>query len=125
MLNYQTLETVELAFQEWRATRPHKATKTPHSLRQQAVALIPHYPMSLILKKLDINSGALKYWLHEHTPVPSSNEFVSLPDAPGTHAIQEHHSLQLEIKTTQGIQVTLSGHLSPEWLGSFVREMQA
>lgn len=125
MLNYQTLETVDQAFQEWRSTRPHKASKTPYSLRQQAVGLIPHYPMNLILKKLDINSDALKSWIHEQSPMPSSHEFVSLPIEPVANIIQEHHSLQLEIKTTQGLQVTLSGHLSPEWLGSFVREMQA
>ena len=78
-----TLESVQQAFDEWRATRG-KRTRTPVPLQRRAVALRDVYPASHICSALRINDTALKRWASELSPIPPplpapSSQLIELP----------------------------------------------
>jgi len=71
------LEILRSHFAAWRTTRP-TGQKTPAALRQQAVDLKTHYPVSQIISALGINNQALKRWssVPEQMAAPG---FIPLP----------------------------------------------
>ena len=85
-----TLESVQQAFDHWRATRG-KRTRTPISLQRRAVALRHAYPASHICSALKINDTALKRWANETPLIPglepvSQTVLVELPAEPASTA---------------------------------------
>ena len=64
-----TLESVQQAFNDWRARRGKRA-RTPITLQRQAVRLRGSYLASPICSALKINDVALKRWAAECAPTP-------------------------------------------------------
>ena len=90
------LQSTRQAFAHWRSSRD-KLGATPIALRQMAVDLIDHYPLTHIVSALGINTTALDDWARklasdaESTPL----EFVPLNIAkeslvPETQSIRLH-----------------------------------
>jgi hypothetical protein len=101
------------AFEVWRNNKPSKSCATPTYLRQQAVALLPHYTSSAIAKALHISGGQFKRWRLDVQTQPDALRFISLPPS------QEESSgqpLSLEINLANGHQLLLSGELNIEQL---------
>ena len=117
-----TLESVQQAFDHWRATRG-KRTHTPIGLRRRAVALRDSYPASHICAALKINDTALKRWANEtplsSAPAPSSQQaaLVELPADPRvfTPANSQAH-------TTSSISMSLKDAIELRIDGSFTLE---
>ena len=58
--NLVALERVAKQFEHWRATRASRREPIPRTLLDQARALREHYPVTLILTSLCLNSATLK-----------------------------------------------------------------
>ena len=72
-----SLKSVVKQFTSWRETSG-KGKYTPSSLKQQVIALIPHYPVGQIINALSINHRTLKRWsVQSEAPQPTA--FISLP----------------------------------------------
>ncbi|NQZ10321.1 MAG: hypothetical protein HRT35_24475 [Algicola sp.] len=66
------------AFEVWRNSKPSKSNSTPITLRQQAVALFPHYSKSAIAKALRISGGQFKRWHLECQSMPEVPTFANI-----------------------------------------------
>ena len=117
-----TLESVQQAFDHWRATRG-KRTRTPIGLRRRAVALRDSYPASHICTALKINDTALKRWANE-TPLPSAlvpsshqTELVELPAEAGVCTPADSQAC-----TTSSISISLSDAIELRIDGGFTFE---
>lgn len=114
-----TLESVQQAFDHWRATRP-KRGRTPISLQRRAGALLGSYPASHICSALKINDTALKCWAGKSSTTtggkPIEEAFIELPIAP---AFDEPSALvtsgnKLSIELGDGVRLSIDGHFSLE-----------
>jgi hypothetical protein len=72
-----SLTSVVKQFTSWREASG-KGKQTPPPLKQQAIALIPHYPIGQIINALSINHRTIKRWSVQ-SEAPQSAAFVSLP----------------------------------------------
>ena len=70
------------AFEQWRSDKPKKRSPIPLSLRQQALALAPHYSRSKITLSLRISGRQFNQWALALTPLNEPENFVELPPAP-------------------------------------------
>jgi hypothetical protein len=73
------LSAAATAFQQWRSTRAYPKVKTPEPLRQQAVALLAHFPASTIIKALKINGSNFKRWSQLSQIITGEAQFITLP----------------------------------------------
>jgi hypothetical protein len=110
MMSDQLADTLA-AFDAWRNSKPTKSNATPVTLRQQAVALFPHYSKSIIAKALRISGGQFKRWQLECQPLPHTSAFISLPSPPNIALSQ---SLSLEVNFANGHQLLFAGDLNIE-----------
>lgn len=126
-----TLESVQQAFDLWRATRG-KRTRTPISLQRRAVALRNSYPASHICSALKINDTALKRWTHETPPLPSLSPashtaLVELPDEPIAPAHSDSSAIQtssISIELSDSIQLHIHGSFTLEQILCVARQYQ-
>lgn len=119
-MSVPTLEAVASTFKAWRENRTHGRKQIPDELRQQAVALLNDYPVSLVIKTLGLSHSALKRWQQppdEATPV--DNPFVALPDS-----MKVWPSLCVTLCLANDNQMVIQGELSSDQLGALVRELQ-
>jgi len=122
MSNHETLQTAVIAFEQWRNTRTHRAAKTPISLRQHAVKLLPHYPISQIIQALKLSHSQLKFWANGSSKMLHQPQFVALPE---TNEAMNRSSLTLEWQFADGVQCRLSGEFSAALLNTFVQTLSA
>jgi hypothetical protein len=101
-------------FTHWRKAKSHSSEQTPESLRQQAVALLEHFPFTRVTTTLKLSSNLLRRWsqqqpvaVHEQQP----NEFITLPPSE-----TPKNQLALELVLGNGCQMRLSGDISTEQL---------
>jgi len=102
--NTLTLDSVQAAFSHWREQRLKRNEPIPEVLRQQALALCEHYPITQIINALGLNHSHLKAWQQQAEDYP---EFVALtapalPSAPDT-------LLTVTLRNLQGVQLEMSG----------------
>lgn len=100
------LSNIIAEFEQWRRNKPAKHSPTPLHLRQQVVALLPHYPRNKITAGLRISGGQLKQWCIAIEAPIESDDFIELPIAP-TPA----QPLQLEVNLASGARLCFSGAL--------------
>ena len=94
------LSNIIADFEQWRRNKPVKHSPTPQHLRQQVVALLPHYPRNKITASLRISGAQLKQWCAVSEAPIELDDFVELPITPtSTQPLQ--------------LQVVLS-HLGPK-----------
>lgn len=115
------IHQTESAFNLWRANRAHRAP-TPAHLREQAVALLPHYPITRICKQLKINSQALKAWAE--APAENGHAFVILP-VPSASLPPQASGLTLSLATATGLECRLTGPLQPAFIATLLQHLQA
>ncbi len=107
-----TLDEVAAAFHSWRIHKPKGNPAIPEPLKQQAVALLPHYPMGQLLTALRLNHQPISRWKRQavepHRPVTPA--FVTL------EPLREDEALTLtwSTQTAQGIPLSVAGTLPPE-----------
>ena len=99
-----SLESVVKQFTSWRKT-PRRERHTPDLLKQQAVALKSHYPVSHIINALGINYRTLKHWSVDSED-PQSTAFISLPGLLPENKITEPQ-LFASCEFPNGIQLKL------------------
>lgn len=112
MMSEQLADTLA-AFELWRDNKPSKSSATPNYLRQQAVALLPHYSKSAITKTIRISGGQFKRWRLEYQTQPDAPSFIPLPSPQDVSSAQ---ALSLEINLANGHQLLLAGELNIEQL---------
>lgn len=121
MSNQDKLQTVVVAYEQWRNTRTHRAARTPKALRQQAVKRLPHYPIGQIIQALKLSHSQLKLWADgDSNKISLQGQFVALPD------VSEGSSTSLltfEWQFPDGAQCRLNGELSATVLTSLVQTL--
>ena len=95
-----TLNIDEVAqdFAQWRSSRT-KRTQTPPELIKQAVSLVEHYPKSIVVAKLGINSVTLKRWMNEDNNQEGASAFIEIENNPPRPVANSNDSL-LELNVT-------------------------
>ena len=128
-----TLDSVQQAFDDWRATRGRR-TRTPVGLQRRAVALRETYRASHICSALKINDTALKRWAGELSHNPSLSclapaALVELPtqtmlcDASATDSCT-HLTNSVSIDLGDAIQLRVQGHFTLEQILSAAHQHQ-
>ncbi len=120
MPNQDRLEITASAFEDWRNNRSHSAHKTPETLRQQALALLPHYSTSKIIRTLKLSHTQLKIWSGKSKRVNKPLKFVALPPSSKQPCLAP---LALELVFTNGCQMKLTGEISSEILSSLLQTL--
>ncbi|MCX4025027.1 hypothetical protein [Spartinivicinus marinus] len=119
-MSVPTLEAVASTFKTWRTNRTHGRRKIPAELRQQAVALLNDYPVSLVINTLGLSHSALKRWQQPPDEAKSADTpFITLPEP-----TQASSSLCVTLCLANDTQLVIQGELSSEQLGVIVRELQ-
>lgn len=114
------LEATVAAFTQWRNTRTLSNKKTPESLRQQAVALLPHYSISRITRALKLSHSQLKGWSSVTSPAAKNLSFITLPSVEENSLTEQ---LNLEVRLNNGTQLRLSGEISSSLLCFLVQTL--
>lgn len=107
-------------FEQWRDNKPSRSSATPEYLRQQAIALLPHYSKTVIVKELRISHEQFNAWLTAYSSIDASPHFISLPNVT---PITE--SLSIELKFNNGNGLTLSGALSETLLAQLIEAIKS
>ena len=107
-------------FEQWRNNKPSRSTAIPAHLRQQAIALLPHYSKTVIVKKLRITNEQFNTWLTAKSSNDASPHFISLPNAT---LITE--SLSVDLKFNNGNCLTASGKLSETLLAQLIEAIKS
>ncbi len=115
-----TLESVQKAFDHWRATRGNR-TQTPVNLQRRAAALCGTHRNSHICSALKINDSALKRWAAQLAPASDlapleHAAFVALPTLPPVDSIAPSDDTAYPISIDRGDSLALRVH------GSFTLE---
>ena len=110
------------AFEQWRAQRPHSTQVTPESLKQQAVALLAHFPSPQINAKLNISGTNLKRWAEQLPAQNQITEFITLPHQPDKPQAAQSN---LELSFGNGCLMRLSGDISPAQLTAITQSVTA
>ena len=107
------LNAAALAFEQWRQQRTSIKTKTPYTLREQALALKQHFSVGTITKALGIRAENLRRWALKNKPAQPklTDDFISLPPTNNIPA----NGLQLTLSFGNGNQLQLAG-LVPDQL---------
>lgn len=126
-----TLESVQQAFDDWRATRG-KRMRTPLGLQRRAVALRDRYRASHICSALKINDTALKRWAGElsHKPSPLCLTPASLVELPTQTVSSDviatesstYQANTISIDLDDSIQLRVHGHFTLEQILSAARQ---
>ena len=103
MMSDQLTNTVT-AFQQWRSNKPARSSATPSYLRQQAVALLPHYSQSIIATTLRISGTQLKHWRLAHQELNDTTHFIPLPSLQSESLPSSIPALSFEVNLTNGNQ---------------------
>jgi len=74
-----TLESVALAFNNWRRQRTSLSDRIPLDLQQQAIQLLQFHSKPEVIKALNINHKMLKRW---QQPTDTTCEFIDLAGDP-------------------------------------------
>jgi hypothetical protein len=130
------LESVQLAFRQWRETKSHCRAPFPDHLRHQALALLSTHRPSVIQKALGISDSMFKNWqgmapqlnkpLRERHPQPPSlpQDFVPLSlsfDSSAPLANATLPTITVELTLNQGGRLQLHGALTADQLECIVR----
>ncbi len=114
-----TLNQVETAFNDWRATRS-KRGPIPQELATQVLGLLGQHSKSEITRRLGINHGMLNRWTGKQ---PADDTFITLStDVTEPVTSTNNQSLDISIRLTSGAQLTLSG--SEFKAAAFISELQ-
>ena len=81
----------------------------PERLRQQAVSLLPHYPISQVLTTLRLNRQQMSLW-KQRDPVSEPPAFVTLEPTREVDAL----TLTWSTQTARGVPMSVTGTLPPE-----------
>ena len=117
MTTPNSIETVALAFRQWRDNRSHIRARCPDALRQSAVELLQDLPVDKVSSSLAVSSSLLRRWRRKLNPPPES--FVALPDNQSPMA--DPDPLQLSVCFANGARLSVSGKLSHDHLQAVIR----
>lgn len=125
MMSDQLTNTVA-AFQQWRSNKLSRGSATPHSLRLQAVALLPHYSLSTVAKNLQISSDQLKHWHLTHQELnDEATHFVPLP-LPQNESFTSHiQPLSFDVNLTNGNQFSVSGVFNSQLITQLIEAIKS
>jgi hypothetical protein len=107
------LSNVINAFKQWRATRKNATHKTPEALQQQVVELLSHYSRGTLSNALGLSGTQVKRWQAGASDAPAFVELPVLDETPS--------ALRLELRLSNGAELSLSGSLSPSIMGEVIR----
>lgn len=117
-----SLNSVSKQFTTWRETYD-RSRHTPSSLKQQAVELKSHYPISKIINTLGINHQTLKRWSLQNKK-SQANQFISLPAL-----LPEKNNASTQCLATcefpNGIKVTLTHEILNTNLLSLIYQLKS
>ncbi len=115
--NPASLEAVQTAFARWRASG--RISRTPPSLRAQAVELLGRYRIGEVSKALGVDHQRLSRWRLECSGsgvAVAPEPFVDLPPARGEESTGvwglESAALTLTRRARDGSQLSIQGELS-------------
>jgi hypothetical protein len=125
MMSDQLTNTVA-AFQQWRSNKPARSSATPSYLRQQAVALLPHYSQSIIATTLRISGTQLKHWRLAHQALNDTTHFIPLPSLQSEPLpSQSTPALSFEVNLTNGNQFSVSGALDCQLITQLIEAIRS
>jgi hypothetical protein len=101
------------AFKQWRATRKNATHKTPEALQQQVVELLSYYSRGTLSNALGLSGTQVKRWQAGASDAPAFVELPVLDETPS--------ALRLELRLSNGAELSLSGSLSPSIVGEVIR----
>ena len=107
------LSNVTSAFKQWRATRKNATHKTPEALQQQVVELLSYYSRGTLSNALGLSGTQVKRWQAGASDAPAFVELPVLDETPS--------ALRLELRLSNGAELSLSGSLSPSIVGEVIR----
>ena len=107
-----TLDQVQAAFVQWRATKQHSSTPIPHTLWSQVFELLEHHPKSQVLSRLGISTQQFKAKVKAPIAEPAMS-FISVPLTPMLYSF--------ELSLPQQLKLTLQ--LPFEQVGALLREL--
>lgn len=122
------LESLVSEFDSWRSKRK-KRTSTPKELITKTLSLRGHVSDAEIVKRLGINSTALKNWTKQEITQDSPAQFVELPHTPAldknrastTNTPNHDNPSTLKVALPSGVSLSLTG--SPNALADFVLKL--
>lgn len=119
------LEKAAQAFRQWHLERSSLKSKTPEVLREQALALMPHYKKSVIARTLGIRAESLRRWSLAKTKASQPEMGVAPEDFIVLPASQQSNTNELELTLTftRGDKLQLSGALPTPLILSMVQTM--
>lgn len=91
-----TLELVAAAFDNWRATKPKRSSRTPQHLWNMVGGIIDHYPHTKICQALNISGAAFKRYVLAHHKQTLGNDFIL------AHTPSQEPGNQCELSLTHG-----------------------
>lgn len=120
MSQQEEIHSVAIAFEQWRNNRVSSHARIPESLRQQAVGLLPFYPIRKITTTLKLSHSQLKRWTGA---LSSDNEAASFVRLPSIEKEVHSNQLNLELRFNNGTLLKLAGELSSTLLSSLVQTL--
>ncbi len=100
-----TLEEVEAAFREWRASKAKKYERTPENLIAMARGLVSEHGLTNVSQRLGISAQKLS---PSTVPVVASGEFVEVPaTAMPTAAAPSVITIRVKLSSKKEITVTM------------------
>ena len=114
------LSSTIAAFEQWRRDKPKKSSPIPLSLRQQALALLPHYSSSKITLSLHISGHQFKQWALANNASNEQEAFVELPPEP-----TPVQPWQLDVNLASGDQLCFSGALDKSLIVLIMETMKS
>lgn len=101
-----TLEEVEAAFRDWRASKKKKYERTPGNLIEMARSLMGPHSLTMVSRRLGISAEKLSPKASEaHQP---SGEFIEVPAAVvGDAAVASVITVRVKLSSKKEITVTM------------------
>lgn len=119
------LQKLVREFTLWRKKRSHLRSPVPIQLRQQAVSLLPHYPIAQLINALGVTRQMLKQWREDmsngdENSTESPFITVMLPKDPEP-VVSAVLPVDLTLTLPQPNQIHIQGYLSLPQLTAIMR----
>jgi len=106
-------------FEQWRDNKPSRNSATPEHLCLQAIALLPHYSKTAIIKKLRISTDQFNRWCIAYQSPDELPHFIPLPNVTPVS-----ESLSIELKFNNGNCLTLLGELNKQLVAQLIEAVK-
>lgn len=120
----EKLEATAAELARWRQAKKHINSAVPEPLRQQVIALLEHFSISVLKQALNLSNGVFYRWKNklgqavvqpeavQATVVEQPAQFITLPQAEPIIS----GNLLLEVSVGEQCQIRLSGAISVQQL---------